>query len=153
MFFNKLKGSKRCSLIRFFRNLTKKDSVETWECKICLIEKFAFNWTHSFWVFFHGSGFIGRYGFRKKSDADPKKKNPDPKHWKSSVPYVPGDDPLNGGYFSLLAGGRYLQLYLWYSDGSVVRLHHLPGQVSLRLDPDLNPAVWKVLPVSLYRRA
>ena len=80
--FNKLMESKWCSLIRFWRNLTKKDSVQRTKYDIQIF----FTYTYSFWAFFSwiwirifqyriqifGRSRSGRR--KKKSDLNPDKR-------------------------------------------------------------------------------
>ena len=89
-------GSKLCPFIRFWRNLTKKDSVETLR-KLKMI--IFFTCTDSFWAFFSwiriGSGFLA-----DPPDPDSgKKSDPDPdtdKRTRIRITISPSDPAQNG---------------------------------------------------------
>ena len=76
--------------IRFLRNLTKKDSVESNKYEI---KKFL---PTVLWHFFHesGSGFSGSDPDFWPIQTQEKKFDPDPKHYKVENVLVPQIDPL-----------------------------------------------------------
>ena len=95
VFFNKLKGSKWCSLSRFWRNLTKKD-CEKYGIKFCLL---SLQFLGVFWG--SESGFSGSDpDFLTDPDPDSGKKvwsgsgqnHPYPKHWTRKAPDIRPND-------------------------------------------------------------